>query len=429
MGVDNGPQTYDAFDYEKIRGPANPDQTQRWGLKAAEFINSPPGWGGPGWVGKRPLGQGGFGTAGLWVKYNEDGNVIDVLFLGFEKPMLRYPTMKLADFGLAVRTSMVDLRNPTEYTGSGTHGYMADEQNDDLRYMIEIPNELKKSEGKLAAWTNVWGIGAVMYELMTLIPVRRIYMKGNGVLPINTTRVPDYSPELRNLIRECLNASPEKRVDLAKLNQITKRFLNKTKRAGIGQKEKLYYRGAEINQMPLGDREPMAYEKKYKPSAILQTQFPVSSEAQLRIPHPNGSYEEYTDNIEEESDSDPDNDGDTLKPDNKTLKANPGHTDTITDTEMDDYIAFYGPQHYTNDEQKFNSLFDTQIALGNDDRGMDTDANQAEQAEQARLQRWFSDNNLPQPTRESTVVPPLPWENRKPERGSERWEGYDGKPI
>ncbi len=31
------------------------------------------------WVGKRPLGQGGFGMAGLWEKYDGEGNIVDVI--------------------------------------------------------------------------------------------------------------------------------------------------------------------------------------------------------------------------------------------------------------------------------------------------------------------------------------------------------------
>jgi len=30
------------------------------------------------WAGKRPLGQGGFEMAGLWEKYDGEGNIVDV---------------------------------------------------------------------------------------------------------------------------------------------------------------------------------------------------------------------------------------------------------------------------------------------------------------------------------------------------------------
>ncbi len=71
-------QAYDASDWEQVKGVTNIDQAEYWGGDIAAFISSPPGWGGPGWVGQRPLGQGGFGTAALWVKYDENGTVIDV---------------------------------------------------------------------------------------------------------------------------------------------------------------------------------------------------------------------------------------------------------------------------------------------------------------------------------------------------------------
>ncbi|KAI9705927.1 MAG: hypothetical protein M1836_005333 [Candelina mexicana] len=111
--------------------------------------------------------------------------------------------------------------------------------------------------------------------------------------------------------------------------------------------------------MPLGDRDRMAYERKYKPSAIVPTRFPASSETQLRIPYPDGTYEDYTDNIEDNSSSN--DDAETVKPEeDSTLKPDLNNADTITDTEMEDYLAFYGPKQYTSSEQMLDpSLFST----------------------------------------------------------------------
>lgn len=59
-------------------GNPNVEDSELWGEEAAAFIASAPGGYGPGWVGKRPLGQGGFGRAGLWELLDDEGNVQQV---------------------------------------------------------------------------------------------------------------------------------------------------------------------------------------------------------------------------------------------------------------------------------------------------------------------------------------------------------------
>ena len=77
---DEGPKQYDALSYETTKGIANADDLALWTQPAAEFIRSGIGLvdSSGDWVGKRPLGQGGFGLAGLWERLDEDGNPVDV---------------------------------------------------------------------------------------------------------------------------------------------------------------------------------------------------------------------------------------------------------------------------------------------------------------------------------------------------------------
>ncbi len=220
-----------------------------------------------------------------------------------------------------------------------------------------------------------------MYELMTLIPVKRTYMKGIGNLPSTNTRRPDYSSELRDLIQECLNARPEKRADLRKLYETTKIGMDRSKRAGQSRKNRLYYRGAEINQMPLGDREPMPFERTYKPSVTVRTRFLVSDETRLRVPRPNGTYEEYTDDIEEESSSlsppprtsffTNHDDDQTIQPNKNTIKPRSSKETTDPDADMEDFTNFYGPKNYEPGEQTSDPSFDDQMTLDEDDEDED----------------------------------------------------------
>lgn len=82
-----GRAPYDVPESQDIMGNPNRDDVELWGEAAAAFIASAPGGYGPGWVGKRPLGQGGFGRAGLWELLDDEGNVKEVLIVVPLKPL------------------------------------------------------------------------------------------------------------------------------------------------------------------------------------------------------------------------------------------------------------------------------------------------------------------------------------------------------
>lgn len=71
---------YDAGPDENVVGVPSPEDLELWTKPAAQFIRSNAGIIDVPyrWVGKRPLGEGGFGLAGLWEKLDLEGNVIDV---------------------------------------------------------------------------------------------------------------------------------------------------------------------------------------------------------------------------------------------------------------------------------------------------------------------------------------------------------------
>ena len=54
-------------------------ETTFWNTEHAAFIKSAAGLGNAKWIGVRPLGQGGFGTAGLWELRDEDNAVTEVM--------------------------------------------------------------------------------------------------------------------------------------------------------------------------------------------------------------------------------------------------------------------------------------------------------------------------------------------------------------
>ena len=58
--------------------PPDLDKLALWKPEQAAFISSAAGLDDETWVGKRPLGAGNFGTAGLWERRNEDNALLEV---------------------------------------------------------------------------------------------------------------------------------------------------------------------------------------------------------------------------------------------------------------------------------------------------------------------------------------------------------------
>ena len=75
-------EAYDVPRDQKAAATAKVSDYEKWGSASAEFIRSFAGLDG-GWIGKRPLGAGGFGMAGLWERYDRDGTVIEVKIVFF----------------------------------------------------------------------------------------------------------------------------------------------------------------------------------------------------------------------------------------------------------------------------------------------------------------------------------------------------------
>ena len=77
-GYDSGPiEAYDLTRNHKAAVTASVGDYYKWDTAPAESIRSCSGFG-SGWDGKRPLGLGGFGMAGLWEKRDNNGTVIEV---------------------------------------------------------------------------------------------------------------------------------------------------------------------------------------------------------------------------------------------------------------------------------------------------------------------------------------------------------------
>lgn len=76
----------------------------------------------------------------------------------------------------------------------------------------------------LGTHTNIWAVGACMYELIVLTRVswdfRLANDEGRALGKVQTHRVPEYSEPLRKLVRQCLRFDIEGRPTLEKLEKV-----------------------------------------------------------------------------------------------------------------------------------------------------------------------------------------------------------------
>ncbi|KAI7471891.1 hypothetical protein KC351_g11944 [Hortaea werneckii] len=151
------------------------------------------------------------------------------IFLGenLESRYRGYPSTKLGDFGLSVILRKDDNRTSEEFTGVGTTGARA-------------PEQAYTYYARPSAATNVWGIGIIIWSLISLDETDESLDWDNDTL---LDRIPEqgpefdaiwarkkvpeidknaeqfYSKELVGLMRECLRFDPNMRISLSRLRR------------------------------------------------------------------------------------------------------------------------------------------------------------------------------------------------------------------
>ncbi|KAL8737972.1 MAG: hypothetical protein Q9181_001194 [Wetmoreana brouardii] len=206
-----------------------------------------------------------------------------------------YATAKLGDFGLTVCTGHNDDGNPNHYKGGGTPHYKALEQESlytkdpkrrrkirnldaaKRRYEYLRDEEYDGEDPKLGAPTNVWGVGAVIFELMTFKQVAHyLYRPATTfdsleALPtiechkiINHSKH-KYSRRLMKLVKECLRPNPRTRPPVAELVERTQvgrstdyDYLRHSYRVGNPDFEKY--------KMPFSDLDDMSEKSDWESS-------------------------------------------------------------------------------------------------------------------------------------------------------------------
>ncbi|KAL8849600.1 MAG: hypothetical protein Q9221_005428 [Calogaya cf. arnoldii] len=81
-----------------------------------------------------------------------------------------------------------------------------------------------KTWPQLGTPTNIWGVGACMYELIVLntasLDLTKAAYEDGALGKLQTLRTPEYSKPLTNLVHQCLKNDPDKRPTLERLEKI-----------------------------------------------------------------------------------------------------------------------------------------------------------------------------------------------------------------
>ena len=152
--------------------------------------------------------------------------------------------------------------------------------------------EGKRPTRHILSPTNVFAIGATMFELVTLERADHWFdeTRGLGALGSQVMHMANnsnYSHQLIELIVDCMNAEPADRIDVKKLHSQIKRHRDLIAKV-YGSREpknndRLYYRGNEINGMSPGKFVPLA-EKIERPDISEPLDFMNPSLSPVRFP-------------------------------------------------------------------------------------------------------------------------------------------------
>jgi serine/threonine protein kinase len=152
-----------------------------------------------------------------------------------------FHVMKMADFGLAIRTTEDSPDNPYVFSdvgAFGTPGWRAAEQlQQRFVYPIGRPPRAPEVNGqvpdilKFSEKTNVWGIGAIMNRLMNGT-MAWSYPEGEHILSFSAETSMMYSEELINLVKSCHAPRPQDRVSLRQIRSDIDRWTGYSQNPG-----------------------------------------------------------------------------------------------------------------------------------------------------------------------------------------------------
>lgn len=155
-----------------------------------------------------------------------------------------YPRPKVADYGLCLLTNADDPCNPKVTTGGGTPGYQPPET---IRFIDPVNEKRVDDHNQILSPCNVWGIGAILYALMTLQSLDDAPPPEHQLPYCTTATAPDFGPftyavagdvtkkwgagaytkPLIDIVQTCLDFDPEKRGSIETWKETIKDQINR----------------------------------------------------------------------------------------------------------------------------------------------------------------------------------------------------------
>ena len=152
--------------------------------------------------------------------------------------------------------------------------------------------EGKRPTRHILSPTNVFAIGATMFQLVTLERADHWFDENRGLGALGSQAMHNanksaYSRQLIGLIVDCMNAEPADRIDVKKLHLEIKRHRDLIAK-NYGSREpknndRLYYKGNEVNEMSRGKFIPLL-EKIERPDISEPLDFMDPSLSPVRFP-------------------------------------------------------------------------------------------------------------------------------------------------
>ena len=195
-----------------------------------------------------------------------------------------YPTIKIGDFGLAGITEAHSTQNPDDFRGRGTSGYHGTEQRESYSAVWNNPITTIVHDEPFTEKLNVWGIGLIMYMVLTLreiefivdtidtVTEREYYdPRRNQHFLGDLTQDPRYAhfdPTILRLIRDCVHPDPRLRPSA---QQVLLELRN-----GVVQ--------CAAQNAQRGTSEPPVYFRQDQAQQNTYWSFPVDAAAVVSIP-------------------------------------------------------------------------------------------------------------------------------------------------
>ncbi|KAL8644158.1 MAG: hypothetical protein Q9226_007905 [Calogaya cf. arnoldii] len=224
---------------------------------------------------------------------------------GQDKTGIPYPEVKLGDFGGAIFTGIDDASNPWEYRAHGTEGYKPLEMENfdqiglyerfgawphieraETRFKHYDDNTqgggLRRFPLMMLSKTNIWGVGAVMFDLMTLKPVKNyLWQTRDANDPDWDDEEPEepnvktgiyntpYPRRLQDIVRWCLADLPDRRPTVAQLisdleSFVAERREEEWQKKGTENELTQSIPWQDFTAMPTGEWQSSENQSKYK---------------------------------------------------------------------------------------------------------------------------------------------------------------------